>query len=328
MEPKTTEQAVPQTTTTQPSAIRTMKGDVALAITRQKETLVSIAMAEEKKKQAQREAALKAAQEKMATEALAPKPRGRIFLVVVLIILVAVAVLGYFFVLPRLGSLNFSLPINTPVTPPIPEAPVATTTPRVVLTPSIIPAQAELVFSIKQKTLDQVFHEIANERTQSDTSWEIKNFIITDEVTQADGTQKTVSVSANRLVTLAGSPTPEILARSLQNTFMAGLLNEQNISIPTPFLILKVTDRATGIAGMLQWEQKLPRLFDTMFGTAITAGLSPQTKTRDVIIAGRDARVLEIAPNIGIAYSFADQSTVVIAGSRTALEKIISTISK
>ena len=326
MEPKNLSQEISdiqKTSTPTTSTIRTMKGDVALAIQRQQETLVSIALAEEKKKQAQKEAALRAAQEKMAEESLAPKSRGRMFLVLVFIMIIALGVLGYYVALPRLASFKFSSisenPVPTPATPLIPEVAAPA---RIVLTPALIPTQAETTFSLKQESPAHIFDAIKSERFASDITWEVKNFIITDE-TSTLGVTKTTPISFNRLTLLAGTTMPEILTRSLQNTMMIGLLNEKSSSVPTPFIIVKVSNYSTALAGMLQWEGKLPSLFDAVFGTNISAGLNPKTKTRDVVILGHDSRVLEITPNVGAAYTFANESTLVIAGSRTALEKII-----
>lgn len=305
------------------STIRTMKGDVTMAIQKQQETLVSIAMAEEKKKAARQAELVAAAEERAQKQEAAPKRRGRIFVILILLVVIAGGVLGYIFVLPKLGTINLpniSLPVKEE--PIIPPAPIEAAPKPIILTPALIPTQAETIFSIKKESAAQIFSTIKNERLGGDTSWEVKNFIITDDVTVTDGSQKIITISANRLVTLAGLTMPEILARSFQSTFMAGLMREENSTIPTPFLILKISGYTTALAGMLQWEQKLPTLFDTVFGTNITAGLTEKTKTRDVLILGRDARVLEITPNVGIAYMFANQSTLIIAGSRTALEKI------
>lgn len=311
------------------STIRTMKGDVSLAIQKQQETLVSIAMAEEKKKEARRQELLIAAEERAQRQESSPKPRGRMFLIVILLILIIAGVLGYFFVLPRLSTFNFSslMPSATP-TPVVIPAPIVPAVPRVTLTPAILPTQAETIFSLKQVAPAQIFARIKNDRISGDVSWEIKNIIITDEVTQPDGSTKTIAISMNRLATLAGLTMPEILARSLQNTSMTGFILESGSTIPTPFMILKVSGYGPALNGMLQWEQNLPTLFDTVFGTNITAGLSPKTKTKDVSILGHDSRVLEITPNVGIAYTFANQSTLVITGSRTALEKIIPMVAR
>lgn len=331
METKNLSQEISETLTPptpEKSTIRTMKGDVALAVERQKETLVSIALAEEKKKEARQKELLLAAEERAQHQESAPKPRGRIFIILSLLLVILLGVLGYFFVLPKLGGLSlpgFSNKTNTPE-PVMPTIPVATTPTRTILTSALIPTQSEIIFSLKKETSAHIFSTIKSERLAGDISYEVKNIVITDETQNADGSTKTTPISANRLITLAGVTLPEILARSLQSTHMAGFIAEPNSTLPTPFLILKVSGYSTALAGMLEWEQKLPTLFDTVFGTNITAGLSPKTKTRDVVLLGRDSRVLEITPNVGIAYMFADPSTLVITGSRTALEKIVTTL--
>ena len=329
METKNLSQEISETLTPsapEKSTIRTMKGDVALAVERQKETLVSIALAEEKKKEARRKELLIAAEERAQHQESAPKPRRRIFIILSLLFIITLGVLGYFFVLPKLGDLSlpgFSTKANTPE-PVMPTTP--TITPPTILTSALIPTQSEVIFSLKKETSAHIFSTINSERLAGDISYEIKNIIITDEIQNADGSTKTTPISANRLITLAGITLPEILARSLQSTHMAGFIAEPNSTLPTPFLIFKVSGYATALAGMLEWEQKLPTLFDTVFGTNITAGLSPKTKTRDVVLLGRDSRVLEITPNVGIAYMFADPSTLVITGSRTSLEKIVTAL--
>lgn len=316
-------------TTPEQSTIRTMKGDVAMAIQKQQETLVSIAMAEEKKKAARQAELIAAAEERAQRQKAAPKRRGRIFVVLILLVLIAGGVLGYIFVLPKLGEVNLpSTSLFTKEESLIPSAPLEVLPKPIILTPALIPTQAETIFSIKNESAAEIFSAIKNDRLGGDTSWGVKNFIITDDITVTDGSQKIVTISANRLITLAGLTMPEILARSFQNTFMSGLIREENSTIPTPFLILKISGYSAALSGMLQWEKKLPTLFDTIFGTNITAGLTEKTKTRDVIILGRDARVLEITPNVGIAYMFTDQSTLIIAGSRTALEKIAPMLTK
>ncbi len=304
-------------------ALRTMKGDVELAITRQKETLVSIALAEKQKKEAALEEARKKAEQEAPKEP-APKRRGRIFLFLVVLLLAGIGALAYFF-FPRIPSIelptisfggqnqgDFSEQLP-PEQVPLP----------IILTPALTPTQDEVTFSLATLTASDIFSRIAVERMSGDTSWKIKNIIITDTSTGADGLERTLPISTNRLLSLANANAPEIFARSLQNQFMAGLLNEPDTSISTPFFIFKVSGFSTTLAGMLQWEQQLPILFDTVFGTQIMEGIQPNTRVHDVQILGRDARVFEIAPNVGIAYAFATDDTVIVAASRTAIETII-----
>lgn len=316
------------------SAIRTMKGDVARAIAEQQESLVSIALAEQKKKDEARKERERARAEQALREGVIPERRGRSFLVLVfllLALLIGGSVWAYVFspesIRSKLPTISFGNTTSEPIveTPLVVEPVVTTPTPPPV-SPAIIPAQAESVFTLEAETPLTLFAKIADERLSSDTSWSVKNFIITNTVKGADGSEKVLPISANRFLTLANAGAPEILARSLQSDFMTGLIHEEGTTIPTPFIILKVSDRTTALAGMLQWESKIPALFDAVFGTRIVAGLPPTTKTKDISILGKDARAREITPNIGVVYAFANNTTIVIAGSRTTVATIIPLI--
>ncbi len=310
------------------STIRTMKGDVAYAIKNQNETLVSIALAEEKKQAAQRvESATTAAGTAPAIDTPAPKRIGRPLVVVVITLILAGLGLAYQFLLPKILTINIpnvSLPsFGNTTTGHVSVAPTAPVTPRVVLAPSLIPAHFEKRFIINKETTEKIFSDIAGERVVYGSTGKIKNLYFAEDLTSMDGVQKTVAISTNSLLILVGVSVPELLTRSLEAPFMVGLLNEESSTTATPFLILKISDYETSFAGMLEWEQNLPRLIDTIFGTNIAAGISNNTKTRDVILLGRDARVLEITPNVGIAYTFANKQTIIIAGSQTALVHIL-----
>lgn len=327
-------QGSPDTPTDTPPAelspIRTMKNDIAWAVKNKNETLASMAQAEDKKKT---EEQVRMAAEKEAVALVippvAPRPIGRMVIIVALVLFLTLTGLAYSFLLPKLRTVtipkiptpSFGAPTETAPSPSPQALPVT-------LAPSLVPAQTEKHFLTNKETPEHMFSVIASERTKKRETGNIENFYFSESVSTSDGNQKTVSISANRLLMLAEARAPEILTRSLENIFMAGLLSEQTSTVPTPFLILRVSGYDTGFAGMLEWEQSLPHFFDTIFGTNIEAGLSEKTKMRDMVLAGHDARVMEIAPNVGIAYTFANPSTIVIAGSRTALEKIMSLLGK
>ncbi len=312
-------------TTPESLVIRTMKGDIAYAIKNQNETLVSIALAEEKKRAAQRaEIQTIDAGAAQTTETPAPKRIGRVLVVGIIILILAGLGLAYKFLLPKLDTISLpsiSLPsfVNTS-TEPVSVAPVV---PRIALAASLIPAHFERRFIINKETPEKIFSDIAEERTTSGSPGKIKNLYFAEDITSTDDIQKTVAISANSMFTLAGVSVPEILTRSLEAQFMAGLLNEESSVLATPFLVLRVSDYDTGFAGMLELERSLPLLVATIFGNDITVGISSNPRTRDIVLLGRDARILEIAPNVVIAYVFANKQTIVIAGSQTALEYII-----
>ncbi len=338
------------------SSIRTMQNDIASAVKDQNESLVSIAVAEYEKGAAERAAKAIAREAERATVSIAPRPIGRIIIVVMLILVLAGVGLAYKFVLPKLQKINtpkISIPsFGSPSTESLPNSPTAS---RVYLETSIITAQTEKRFDVGKETTERMFAAVASERVTGGAQGDVKNLYFYEEVTGTDASRQTdlrdlnllseairdgsasrseadtiphdrksVSISAGKLLIFSGVPVPEVLTRSLENTFMVGLLNEEAGSLPTPFIILKVSDYDTGFAGMLEWESSLPRLFDIIFNTNIESSLSHETKMRDVVLSSRDARVLEITSSLGIAYSFANPSTIVIAGSRNALEKLLS----
>ncbi len=307
------------------SSIRTMQNDIAGAVKDQNESLVSIAIAEDEKNAAEREKVAIAREAERATVSITPRPIGRIIIVVMLILVLVGTGLAYKFVLPKLQKISTTkLPIPSFGSPSTESLPTTPTASRVYLEVSIITAQTEKRFDVGKETTEHMFASVANERVTGGAQGDVKNLYFYEYISTPDGTKKPVSISAGKLIMLSGVSVPEVLTRSLENTFMVGLLNEEAGSLPTPFIILKVSDHDTGFAGMLEWESSLPRFFDIIFSTNIESSLSHETKMRDVVLSSRDARVLEITSSLGIAYSFANPLTIVIAGSRNALERLLS----
>lgn len=303
-----------------PRTMRTMKGDMAEAVKSQNETLVSIALAEEKK-----QAALRA--EGVAPVALtAPAPKRIARTLIVLIVLVVIVGLGFvgYYLYPRLSTaslLSITLPsFGTPA-----PAPTETTTPRTPsLAPSLIPAQSEKRIAIDQGDAGTIFKTVANERTLGLADGSIKNIYFEETSTDTNGTTAQRSISANRLFILTGVPTPEIMTRTLEAPFMVGLVGESG-SVATPFLVLKVSGYDTGFAGMLVWEQSLPRFFDALFNENRSGAIGAGIRFRDTVVAGRDARMLATSSGV-FAYTFIDPTTIAIAQSQSALEKILSMV--
>ena len=243
-----------------------------------------------------------------------PKRIGRIVVVGALALITLLSALTYMFILPKLGDIkipsisipSFKKPIETTITPAIPILPIAQ---------SIIPAQSEKRFNLSTETFVQMVDTIIAEMGQETAVGSIKNLYFFEEGVSSD------PVSVIRLLNFAGIYPPEILARSLDEQFMAGFFGESNGGA-TPFMILKVSGYDTGFAGMLEWEPDLPRFFDTIFGTKITD--NPSTKFSDITIAEKNARILDIAGNGTLAYVFANENTIIIAGSQKTLEAIIA----
>lgn len=306
-----------------PRLIRTMRSDVANAIKNQNETSVSIAIAEEKKKAVARAGAVPT-EEQLENLPPAPKPHGRT--VVIMIVLLVIVALGtaYVFVLPKLGAIKLptiSIPAFPSLSKPRATGTTATTTELTMqLATSIIPAQTEKLFNISTQKREQILAGVADEMKQGVSSNAIKNLYF------EEGATAPIAISANRLFIFADIGAPEILTRSLEKPFMVGLWGEETWGA-TPFVILKVSGYDTGFAGMLEWEKTLPDFFGSLFGSKIN-GKTSATKFHDIVVLGKDARALDLPFGGAIAYAFANQDTIVMAGSVKALETLLPLASK
>jgi hypothetical protein len=296
-----------------PRLIRTMKSDMSDAIKNQNETLVSIALAEEKKQAVARaQASSPVTQEQKL--APAPKPRGRATVIIFIVMTLVILGLAYNFLLPKLPVFTLpkiSLPSFQNFWATNTESASSTTPVRDLapLDPSLIPAQFEKRFIINRESSD------------SSAPGKIKNLYFAEETKSSGGLLQTVGISANRLFIFAGISAPDTLTHSIESPFMAGLLSEGGASVP--FLVLTVSSRDAGLAGMLEWERAIPRVLDTIFGTSFATDFSNKTKVRDVVILGRDTRVFDISPTTNIAYTFANPHTIILSGSLSALQTLL-----
>lgn len=313
-------QGLPETITkkndapSSPRIIRTMRSDTAEVSIKHDKTFISTEL-EGKEKSVTPPPTPRTEFENTAP---VPKRIGRMVVVGVLALITVLSVLAYIFILPKLGDIKIpSISIKSPEKPPetieVPEPEI------VPVSQSIIPAQYEKRFNLSTEIPAQMIANVAAERGQGNTMGSIKNLYFFEEGVSLD------QVSIIRLLNFAGISAPEILSRSLDEEFMAGFFGESDGGA-TPFIILKVSEYDTGIAGMLEWEPSLPRFFDTIFGTRITD--SGNTRFSDIIVAEKDARMLDVEGNDTIAYVFANENTIVIAGSQKALEAIVAVAGK
>ncbi|MDO8604092.1 MAG: hypothetical protein Q7K40_01665 [bacterium] len=295
-----------------PRLFRTMKMDVADAVKNQNETAVSIAIAEEKKKAVAR---AKEAEQKptVASAPPAPKPIGRIIVVIIVLLVIALTGLASVYLLPKIKQINLptiSFPSFSKA-----EKESAVVIPIVpTLLPALIPVQYEKRFDMSMESREGILSGVAGALTEELPLGAMKNIYFSEKAGSA--------ISSSRFFSFFGVQTPDILNRSLEKPFMVGLVGDTT-GKPAPFLILKVSSYEAGLAGMLEWEAGLPAFFSTVFGSNITQTATPTAKFRDIVILEKDARLFTPAFGEPIAYAFANPNTIVIAGSRTALETLL-----
>ncbi|MBI3634242.1 MAG: hypothetical protein HY228_01335 [Candidatus Yonathbacteria bacterium] len=315
--------------------IRTMKKDIAEAIKEQDETLVSIALAERKQQEqaTQKEglAREQGAQAQAVGEQGAPKRRGRVFLVTtvffIIIIVIPAGWISFKFLLPKLYSVNLpplSIQNFNFSNQPIEQATTTITVEHaILLAPSLIPAQSEKRLDTSKNTPQHILALITVEKTAGLNIGDIENLYFTKESSPQEGAPlETTPLSADKFLAFGGVFAPEMLIRSLESPFMAGLFGED--SGATPFIILKVSSYETGLAGMLAFEEHIPYLFNTVFGMNIeTQTTEKRSAFHTIVVLGRDARLFGGDSRQSVAYAFADTETIVIAGSQNALGKIM-----
>lgn len=302
--------------------MRTMSNDIAEAVKKQNETAVSIAIAEEKKMERERAAPTKAGWAQDTAIPPAPRRIGRVFIVLGVVLIIIAMILAYIFVLPRIRSIKMpTMPTSTPdklktnvVAPVVTQA--------VPPAPSLIAAQSEKRFDISKETLAKISSAIAAEREKGNTSSSVKNLYLTESTVAESG-----SIPAGRLLSFVGTQIPEIIIRSIEKPFMAGFFGEKNGGA-TPFLILKISAYDTGLAGMLEWETELPHFFNRLFGVPEDTGTTSLAKFHDIVVSGKDTRLLEMSPGVSISYAFANPRTIVITGSHTTLEALLPLAAK
>ncbi|HAS84482.1 MAG TPA: hypothetical protein DCS23_00170 [Candidatus Yonathbacteria bacterium] len=305
-----------------PRFIRTMKSDMADAVKDQNESVVSIAIAEEKKKALARANASTVESEKPSAHA--PKPISRIVVLIIALLIISLLGSAYVFILPKLGGIKFpsvSIPSFSSLSKQSSTSTTETAVEVASLAQSLVPAQHEKQFNITEQTKEQISDEVFSEMKLGLAYGSIKNLYL------KEGENAPVAISANRLFIFTEVALPEIMFRSLEKEFMTGLFGEEDWGA-TPFLILKVSSYETGFAGMLEWESSLLRSYNTIFGINIADKATLNASFNDIMIGGKDARLVETPLGQTVAYAFANPNTVVIAGSTTALEAVLPIASK
>lgn len=300
-------------------SIRTMQNDAEGAVRSKNESLVTIALEEERKRIAEQQAHDKnKALEEPRVSGPAPRPLNRIVIVAVLIFIILALVLSYRLLAPKLLLLTQSA--NKPL---VLDSTSTKNNLFVTISPSLIPATSEKHISIDEKSFQDTLASIAKERTVSLTQGSIENIYLTENITTETGSLKASAVSANKFFSLITTTAPDILMRSLEDQFMVGFLGEANNTV-TPFIILKISSYDTGIAGMLAWEDTLPDFFDILFGTKINATIINNSSFHNTLTPGSTTRFIGETDGLKIVYTFVNSSIIIITTSENALEKITS----
>lgn len=306
--------------------IRTYQGDIANAIKDQKESLVSMRMAEKARSDLLRT--------QSSTPEANPATKKRITSIVLflcaILFLGAASVAGYY----AYGTYQKKTAVPAVATRPNRFLPVATTSD----------------IDTSSLSRDALISLLLGERGKSLSAGNIEQIELVKGVTDA----APLMTPAELMLTLGARP-PGNLVRALDPLFMLGVLGQAApaVSLPeattttatttatttppeetTPVLqsahqtvlLMKLDSYDNAYAGMLDWEKNMAEDILALFHSGDDPlGTSADATWTDVTLKNKDARALKnLDGKTMLIYSFYNQNLLIITGSEDALKTIIT----
>lgn len=268
--------------------LRTFQDDVAKAVRAQKESVTTIALAEQKKRRAQKESGH---QSELAKAHYRTFPVKRI-IIGLGGILVFISLAGGMFSLLQIWN-------NAPNTD-IPAEELLYAAPLGVSDQEAVSLDKETILgTIVSKTNDAI------------TPTTFKDLVFLDPDTES-------RINAQKFLSSWAHTMPELLARTLRDTFFVGVYAPVS-SKNELALIFNIKSPEQALAGMLAWEETLPEDLASLY--LLPTSLDEQF--RDTIFRTTDARVLrDEEGRIRIGYAILENTLVISTGS-AALDALI-----
>ncbi|NQV88299.1 MAG: hypothetical protein HQ402_01945 [Parcubacteria group bacterium] len=289
--------------------LRTYEGDIAETIRKQNESVASINIAEQKRKEVSQ----------VETEDSGPSYYIKNTVITIVSILLIVGGIGAIGIFYYLKSTNTPPPIINPVK-------------TIISADTIVEIDASDL--TKQKIIDSVKNAQINGESGSITYVSFSN---------TSGETKT-PIETEKFFTILQTKAPGALVRSFNKEFMLGISSDENRS---PFLLIKLDSFDNTFAGMLGWEKTagedlrsiflneklIPQITTTEF--ASSTGTSTATTTLipidleqswgDLIVQNKDTRILrDLDSNIVLIYSFLDEQTLLITTNEKTFIEILN----
>lgn len=288
--------------------LKTYRGDTEEAIQRQKESIASIALTEQKKR---------AAEKKSQTPSLINQGNQRRIIVTTVIAFGVLALGSGGFYLIRSG--NFSFITTTKPTTTV----VVKTNPK---TPAIISPRYEREVAVEESTSKNTVAKIvAEEIEKAQEVGTITNIFFTQARSQP---LKNIPlgkevVPAGVLVSKFFADAPETLKRSFDDDFMLGVYYD-NLQKGHAFIIFKTGSFETSFAGMLSWEKTLLQDLGLLIGSKEGVGMF-----KDLVMKNKDTRsLLDRGGEPVLIYSFIDRNTILVAPDKETFGNIIDILNQ
>ncbi|PIQ66663.1 MAG: hypothetical protein COV96_00235 [Candidatus Zambryskibacteria bacterium CG11_big_fil_rev_8_21_14_0_20_42_18] len=270
--------------------IRTFQGDVAEALEKQHESLVSIQRVEHLKKDS--------IQSSGKTAEVSKKRIEFTYLLLGSLLLFVLSATGVWYAYNEFVRKTSTPPIATPAN-------------------RFIYSEAELVLNISEtsredfiKTLSSALEEVAD--------GEVRHVVL--EKSTLEGTEL---LPTSEFLNILKSRAPGNLIRAFDPLFMLGAYGKST------FLILRLDSFENAFAGMLAWEKDLNRDIGPLLATAeIARNIEPGTIFTDIIDRNKDARILSLYDEVTLIYSFLDNNTLIITDNLETLRVVVDRLTK
>ena len=270
--------------------IRTFQGDVAEALQKQRESLVSIQRAEQLKK---------GSGGSIATSPEIIEKRKQFFYLL----------LGSFFFL-ALGVVGSWYAYNEFVR--------KTATPTIAVPANrFISANTETPLDLTDPSRETLISALSG-ATSGVARGELRHVILKKVV----GNENQL-ISTSEFLKILESQAPGNLIRAFDPLFMFGTFGE------SAFLIIKLASFENAFAGMLMWEKSLSQDIGPLFATAeFLRSVPPETVFTDITDRNKDIRILALGGQPILLYSFLDNNTLIITDSMETLRTIIDRLTQ
>ncbi len=288
--------------------IRTFQGDVASALHKQNESLVSIQRSEHAVREARKVFATPKSAEEIARE---ESNKKLIFLLIGSLILIALSgLIGWY------AYKGYMTKTALPVVEQTPNR--------------LLSSGSEVRISADNLSREAFILGVGSEATKKMTN----GAVVQIQLNKKTATTTTV-ITTHDLLNILESRAPGSLIRSLNPVFMLGLLGGETVSTNSTstnrtsnhvFLLIKLNSFDNAFPGMLEWEKNMRDDILPIFASPeILATTSPSAIFSDITIQNKDARILKDSTGQTVLlYSFFDNNMLIITDNEMSLRAIIS----
>jgi len=297
--------------------LRTYQGDVAEAIKNQNASVLTITLAEKKKRD--KEEIEKPKQKDPETK----KGFWSVLISLLLIILGVGTVVGFYYLQKQIPVAQIQTPGSAPEE-------------------TIIRYNTQKSISVDGATREEFVSVINGERLKGETKPNEITYIFLNKNKQA-GIQ---TVSTKELFAILNTKIPGATLRSFGDQFMFGFFQDERTE---PFLLIRISSYQNAFDGMLKWEETMNGDVGALFLPVsvpgeISAQNSESTSTHSIVtplpqlstfqinknfedetLRNKDARVLKNSNgDILMLYSFLDKETLLITSNENTLKEMLN----